>query len=108
MNNLPLSTLPQYHFDRDAFCQVFNDVLNEDEGDRVYVACQGNTHRYDSFSLFHSDDEYYILHRDSGVLINWYKHIGRTNTCNREDFTLDNLRSFFELLKKDMRGDLYA
>ena len=48
------------------------------------------------------DDEFYIIHFDSGTIINWYKHIGRTNTCNDEDFTLNDLREMLILLKEDL------
>lgn len=107
MHSPKLSVLHQYHFSRDAFRQIFNEVFTDDECNRVYVACQKNTHCV-TFSLFYHDCNFYILHRDSGVLIYWRQCIGRANTCNREDFTLDDLRVFFQLLKKDMRGDLYA
>ena len=48
------------------------------------------------------EDEFYILHRDSGILINWYKHAGRTNTCNKPDFTLDDFREFLIELRKNL------
>ena len=34
-------------------------------------------------------------------MINWYKHMGRTNTCNK-DLSLDELRLFLLLLKKEL------
>ena len=50
---------------------------------------------------FKDDDEYYILHKPSGTMINWYKHMGRTNTCNK-DLSLDELRLFLLLLRKEL------
>ena len=34
-------------------------------------------------------------------MINWYKHMGRTNTCNK-DLSLDELRLFLLLLRKEL------
>ena len=96
-----LETLPQYHFDRDDFCNVMFDVFTTEEYIDIDVECSCNTH-LDNFTLMRVDDEFYILHRDSGTLINWYKHAGRTNTCNKPDFTLDDFREFLVELRKDL------
>ena len=99
--NTKLTYLPQYHFDRDEFCRVFFERFTDDEYTEIFTLCGMNKH-YDDFSLFRYEDEFYILHRNSGVLINWYKHLGRTNTCNRPDFTLDDLREFWKKLREDL------
>ena len=98
---MKMENLPQYHFDRDDFCKVFRDVFTWDEFVDIDVLCGCNSH-FDEFSLFRNDDEFYILHRNSGILINWYKHAGRTNTCNRPDFTLDDFREFLTKLREDL------
>ena len=99
--NNKLRDLPQYHFDRDDFCKVFLEFFTYDEIYDIEALCQG-TKYLDSFILMYDEDEFYILHKNSGVMINWYKHLGRTNTCNREDFTLDDLRVFLKTLKEDL------
>lgn len=96
-----LKTLPQYHFDRDDFCSIMFDVFTTEEYIDIDVECGCNTH-LDNFTLMRVEDEFYILHRDSGILINWYKHAGRTNTCNKPDFTLDDFREFLVELRKDL------
>ena len=96
-----MDTLPQYHFDRDDFCKVFCEVFTIDEYVDIDVECGINRH-LDEFSLFRCEDEFYILHRNSGILINWYKHMGRTNTCNKPDFTLDDFREFLKKLREDL------
>ena len=96
-----LEALPQYHFDRDDFCSVMFDVFTMEEYIDIDVECGCNTH-LDNFTLMRVEDEFYILHRDSGILINWYKHAGRTNTCNKPDFTLDDFREFLVELRKDL------
>lgn len=101
-----LETLPQYHFDRDDFCNVMFDVFTTEEYIDIDVECGCNTH-LDHFTLMCVEDEFYILHRDSGTLINWYKHAGRTNTCNKPDFTLNDFREFLVELRKDLvRNDI--
>ena len=96
-----MKILPQYHFDRDAMCEVYYDVFTTDESIDIISECCANRHLA-GFSLFWHNDEFYILHRESGVMINWYKHVGRTNTCNRPDFTLDDLREFLQKLRVDL------
>lgn len=96
-----LETLPQYHFARDEFCEAFRRFFTPDQITDIEVLCQGNTH-CSTFSLFYDSDEFYIIHRDSGIIINWYKHLGRINTCNRPDFTLIDLREFLRALKEEL------
>ena len=98
---MSLTTLPQYHFDRNEFCKVFEEVFTDDDFVDIVVTCGASKH-LDDFSLFRWEDEFYILHRNSGVMINWYKHMGRTNTCNKPDFTLNDLREFLFELRKDL------
>ena len=96
-----MKTLPQYHFERDDFTKILFEVFTYDEFIDVDVLCSSNTH-IDGFSLMRFEDEFYILHRDSGTLINWYKHAGRTNTCNKPDFTLDDFREFLTKLREEL------
>lgn len=98
---MSLTTLPQYHFDRKDFCKVFEEVFTLDEYVDIDVLCGENRH-FDEFTLMRWEDEFYILHRNSGIMINWYKHMGRTNTCNKPDFTLDDLRVFLQKLREDL------
>ena len=100
MSRNPLETLPQYHFDRGEFCDIFGEVFTNEQIIDIDVACSG-CEQSDEFALFRYSDEFYILHKDSGILINWYKHLGRTNTCNKPDFTLDDLRVFLVKLKEE-------
>lgn len=99
-----LETLPQYHFDRDDFCKVFGEVFTDDEVIDIDVMC-GYPQNTENFLLYRWEDEFYIIHRDSGTIINWYKHLGRTNTCNKEGFTLADLKELLLLLKEDLKMD---
>jgi hypothetical protein len=57
----------------------------------------------DDFVGFKKDDEIYFIHLPSGIIINYYKHLGRTNTCNRSDLTLEDFKEFLKLLDKDLQ-----
>ena len=97
-----LDDLPQYHFEREDFVKVFRNVFTSDEIFDIEVMCQGVKNTED-FLLYYADDEFYIIHLASGTIINYYKHLGRTNTCNKEGFTLEDLKDFLLLLKEDLK-----
>lgn len=100
-----LKNLPQYHFDREEFCNAFKTVFdNEDLIIDILIDCECNTMLGNDFLGYHLDDEYYIIHLTSGTMINWYKHLGRTNTCNK-DLDISGLIEFLKLLYNDRYGD---
>ena len=39
---------------------------------------------------------------DSGMTVNWYKHLGRTNTCSQANRTVEDYRTFFTLFKEEL------
>lgn len=82
--------LPQYHFDRDDMCKVF-------DSDFMHWFWCNLERRNSEFLLTQNEDEYYIIHFPSGTIVNWYKHMGRTNTCNK-NLSLDDLREFKKML----------
>lgn len=82
--------LPQYHFERSDMCEVF-DCDFEDWLSEHKEECHSD------FLFTSRDDELYIIHFPSGTIVNWYKHMGRTNTCNK-NLTLDDLREFKKML----------
>ena len=88
---------PQYHFERDLFCNVFAEVFGNDfmEYDLFYDI------EYKSFDLWHVEDTWYIYWKQSDVAICWYKHLGRINQCTNEFFTLEGLRTLFLILKEE-------
>ena len=100
-----LRELPQYHFSRDTFVNAFKKVFTNDEIFNLEVACQEHKST-DDFLLYYYEDEFYIIDLVSGTIINWYKNLGRTNTCNKEEFNLDDLMCFLRLLKESMKDYL--
>lgn len=97
-----LEDLHQYHFERCEISKIFEELFPCDsevwDWDCVYMCNFKDT---SSFHAFRDDGEFYILHKPSGTMINWYKHIGRTNTCNK-DLSLDELKLFLLLLRKEL------
>lgn len=95
----PLGQCPKT-FDRDYFSKAWTAAgLWDLDAD---MACTCGVHTY-NFSLFRYEDTFYILHRDSGTLITYYKHVGRSNECSREDFNDEDLAKFFKLLAEDLQ-----
>lgn len=84
------NNLPQYHFDRSEMRSVFDSEFMDWFWDHLEKS-------NDEFLITRSGDEFYIIHFPSGTIVNWYKHMGRTNTCNK-DLTLDDLREFKKML----------
>ena len=97
-----LEDLHQYHFNREEMTNIFNEIFPIDsekwDWDSVWMCEFPDT---SSFHAFRDDDEFYILHKQSGTMINWYKHMGRTNTCNK-DLSLEELKLFLLLLRKEL------
>ena len=92
----------QYYWDRDAFYETALSVISID---RLYDAFNYGTFNQGTyFAWFNDDDEFYIVHKNSGMMVNWYKHLGRTNTCNQDGKTIDDLREFFILFKEDLEA----
>lgn len=95
-----LQDLKQYHFDRHQFVDVFMEVF--DDPVELEEACISRR-QFEDFLLYYTEfEEFYIIHLPSGTIINWYKHLGRTNTCNKEGFSLDDLKEMLQALKEVM------
>lgn len=98
MDNLEL--LEQYYFDRDIFCEEFRKVI-PDIIDIFHTHGNQNILTMTDFIMIKHENEYYIMHNDSGTIINWYKNLGRINTCNK-NLTLEEFRLFIKMLNEDL------
>ena len=97
--NKYLQELRQYYFDRDEFVAVFHKIFSNYELAELEIACQ--EHRCTGeLLLYYTDGEFYIIHLSSGTIINWYKHFGRTNTCNKEGFGIADLTELIISVKE--------
>ena len=94
--------LSDYFFDRDTMVEKYKQVFNRpDEWSLIELAClEGKC--TDEFHYFYYSDTYYVIHLSTGIMLTWYKHIGRCNQCNKSDFTVDDLTLYFQLIHNDL------
>ena len=92
----PFETLPQYALDRDDFEKIYGNISEALMNESWYETSD--------FKGWYNDDEWYILHKPSGTLINWYKHCGRTNTCNKV-LTIKQHEQFAKMILEDMKDN---
>ena len=90
-----LDRMKQYPIDRQLFVNIFGNVYNEFY-DKFYDV------ETESFKCWYDDDDFYILHLNSGTLINWYKHLGRCLTCNK-DLSINEYKYLSNLLYKELK-----
>lgn len=93
-----LESLPQYHLDRDLLCKIVSETIGYER--LLDAFCYGVV-VCDDFAWFKNEDEFYIIHLDSGMMVNWYKHLGRCNTCS-QNRTADEYYQFFNLFKEEL------
>lgn len=94
--------MKQYYLEREDFVSLFEQVFGNYGIDIEQIVVDGWTG--ERFHLFWEDDEYYILDMQTGMMLNWYKHLGRTNTCNQIR-TIEEIKEFLELLKEDLENN---
>lgn len=94
-----LENLPQYYVDRDTLCKIVQETVGYER--LMDAFCYGNV-VCDEFAWFKNSDEFYIIHLNSGMMVNWYKHLGRTNTCSQRERTIEDYYTFFNLFKAEL------
>lgn len=94
-----LESLPQYHIDRDKLCEIAKETIGYDR--LIDAFCYGPV-VCDEFAWFTNNDEFYIIHLDSGMMVNWYKHLGRTNACSQINRTVEDYYEFFKFFKEEL------
>lgn len=67
------------HIEREIFCKIFKDI-----DELIY---EGFDDAYnienDKIKIWIYEDERYILDKETGIIVSWYKHLGRANNCNK-------------------------
>lgn len=95
--------LSQYYFDRGEWTKAFVKQFDPDRGEYFdFYDAIGESWTGFRFHIWRDEDEYYVCDMRTGMVVNWYKHEGRTNTCSQRDRTLADLQEFFRLLKLDL------
>ena len=97
----PMEALPHGHFGRGEFAGVLVEALGNDGIDALEDACVTGKAMGD-FKCWYDEGDYYVCHMPSGMTVNWYKHLGRANTCSKPGATLRDLMSFMSRLRKEM------
>ena len=97
-------SMEQYHFEREDFCNVFNEVFTNEQYGKLFDLLTSGYNSYE-FILTRYDDDFYILDTETGLLITWYKHLGRVNMTNDKNLTLDELKTELIKLKIDLIGN---
>ena len=85
--NLYTNNMKQYPIDRQTFQELFAEIEKRFVNEGIFECETCN------FKYWKYEDEFYILHKDSGTLVNWYKHLGRCNTCNKR-LSLEEYKKF--------------
>ena len=92
-----------YPIEREKFVLIVSELFGENE-DKLYDLILDGVET-DSFKMWYNfEDEVYILHKTSGILVNWYKlyHVGRGLTSNKK-LTYHDFKVFFTLLKSEIQ-----
>lgn len=86
----------QYPITRDEFIRIFSKI------DEIIY----EIYDYEDFDIkiWHYEDDIYILEKDTGILVNWYKHLGRCNTCNKE-LSIREYEQFAERVLYCLKGE---
>ena len=95
--------MEEYAIERNIFVNIFENVISLLIN--IFDIIGELSYETEIFKAWvDKDEEVYMLHKPSGLLINYYKlyHLGRTNTCNM-DISLDYYRKFANMLKQDIR-----
>ena len=93
--------MEQYHFEREDFCNTFNEVFTSEQYDKLFDILTSGYSSYE-FILTRHDDDFYILDTETGLLITWYKHLGRINMTNDKTLTLEELHKELIKLREDL------
>ena len=93
-------------FDRDKFTKIWTKVFGIPDPENEYLALFENimweSHppiKCNGFIVYGEEGDINITSIDSGLTVQWYKHLGRSNLATAENLTLSDLQSFFIAFK---------
>ena len=91
-----LPKMKQYPISRENFRTLFTGSLNMIIDELPFES--------DNFKIWYFDEDCYILHKESGILVSWYKlyHYGRCLECNK-DLSGSEWTTFALLLQEDIK-----
>lgn len=68
------------YIEREIFCKIFKDI------DEIIYNCFDDVYNIENDNIkiwIYEVDEHYILDKETGIIVSWYKHLGRSNNCNK-------------------------
>ena len=92
---------------RETFSNIVQRIFDNNKEDGIYdlfyrFADYGLSPYSHDFMWWKDDnDDYYILHKESGMMVTWYKHIGRANYCSQPWRTVAEFDYFLTELHKE-------
>lgn len=95
-----LEPMPQYHIERNKLCEIVEKTVGYER--LMNAFCYGHYIYVGEFAWFRNGDEFYIIHLDSGMMVNWYKHLDGTNTCSQYERTIEDYYEFFNKFKDEL------
>lgn len=103
-----MDDMKEYVFERGMFANTFIEIIGL--GTKEFNVLDDARYNFTSigdFRIWTEEENIYILHLPSGILLGWYKfyHIGRCNFCNKSDMSESELKEFFQLLKEQLGNE---
>lgn len=77
--------------DRDIFCSIVDENIGYE---KLFDAFCFGVVVFNGFVWFTEDDDFYIINIENGIVMNWYKHLGRCNCCSH-NLTIQEYKIFF-------------
>lgn len=79
---------------RDEFVEIFSKI------DEFLI--ETPEFEDEEIKIWYWEDEYFILEKETGIIVNWYKHLGRCNTTNKLEFE-NEYKEFAERILKRLK-----
>jgi len=76
-----------YYLERDKFIEIFQPIEN------LLIDKYDFSYENELIKIWYWEDEVFILEKQTGILVNWYKHLGRANYVNKK-LTEKEIREF--------------
>ena len=80
--------------EREEFIRIFYEI------DKILIEIYDFEN--EKIKIWQWEEEYFILEKDTGIIVSWYKHLGRCNVCNK-DLTIGNYEEFAKRILEELK-----
>lgn len=80
--------------EREEFIRIFYEI------DKILIEIYDFEN--EKIKIWQWEEEYFILEKDTGIIVSWYKHLGRCNVCNK-DLTIENYEEFAKRILEELK-----